>query len=207
MGRLRPILAAACLAAATPASGTPLDRWAPHISEAAARFGVPEAWIRRLIAAESGGRTMFEGRPITSRAGAMGLMQLMPETWKETRRHLRLGTDPHDPRDNILAGTFYLKMMYERFGYPGLFAAYNAGPARYARHVARGERLPGETIAYVAAVTGSENIGVPTARMRRDIFVVRRADGDEGIGAVAVTGEARSEGLFVSLSTVSTPRY
>jgi soluble lytic murein transglycosylase-like protein len=109
--------------------------------EASGRFGVPESWIRRVIRAESGGRTMMNGRPIVSHAGAMGLMQLMPGTWREMRAALRLGHDPHYPRDNILAGTAYLRAMYERFGYPGLFGAYNAGPARFAEHLRTGRRF------------------------------------------------------------------
>lgn len=124
---------------------------------------MPEAWIRHVIRAESGGRTHLNGRPITSRAGAMGLMQLMPATWAEIRARLRLGSDPHDPRDNILAGTFYLAEMHDRFGYPGLFAAYNAGPARYARHLATGEALPAETRAYVAQVAADASPGAAPA--------------------------------------------
>lgn len=85
----------------------------------------------------------------------MGLMQLMPGTWAQMRAALRLGADPHDPRDNILAGTAYLRLMYDRFGYPGLFAAYNAGPARYAVYLANGRKLPGETHAYLASVDGA----------------------------------------------------
>src|SRR3546814_7041331 len=42
--------------------------------------------------------------------------------------------------------------MYERFGYPGLFAAYNAGPARYAAHLRTGRTLPGETRSYLATL-------------------------------------------------------
>lgn len=84
----------------------------------------------------------------------MGLMQLMPGTWQEMRSAYGLGPDPHDPRDNILAGTAYLRAMYDRFGYPGLFAAYNAGPTRYIAHLRTGRRLPAETLAYTAAVTG-----------------------------------------------------
>ena len=129
-----------------------IDRWSGHIREASARFAIPEDWIRRVMRAESGGLTTLDGRPITSRAGAMGLMQLMPATWAEMRAAHRLGPDPHDPRDNILAGTAYLRAMYERFGYPGLFAAYNAGPARYAEHLKSGRRLPAETVTYAAAV-------------------------------------------------------
>jgi hypothetical protein len=85
----------------------------------------------------------------------MGLMQLMPGTWQAMRSAHGLGSDPDDPRDNILAGTAYLRAMYDRFGYPGLFAAYNAGPARYADHLARGRRLPSETVAYVAKVVSA----------------------------------------------------
>jgi len=149
---------AACLALlawSAPAAADPLARWEPHIAEASARFGVPAEWIRRVMRAESGGRTTLAGRPITSRAGAMGLMQLMPGTWHEMRLRLGLGPDPHDPRDNILAGTAYLRLMYDRFGYPGLFGAYNAGPARYARHRATGRPLPRETVGYLAVVAGS----------------------------------------------------
>lgn len=128
--------------------------WNAPIAEASARFGLPEPWIRRVILAESAGRTMQRGRPIRSRAGAMGLMQLMPGTWLAMRRAHGLGDNPDDPRDNILAGTAYLRAMYDRFGYPGLFAAYNAGPARYAEHLGRGRGLPAETLAYVAKIAG-----------------------------------------------------
>lgn len=145
-------LAALCLLWATPATADPLERWSAHIAEASSRFGIPVEWIRRVMQAESGGRTALRGRPIVSHAGAMGLMQLMPDTWREMRASLGLGHNPHDPRDNILAGTAYLGLMHDRFGYPGLFGAYNAGPARYARHLATGQKLPAETVAYVAAV-------------------------------------------------------
>lgn len=128
--------------------------WRVHVSDAAARFGLPEEWVLRVIAAESGGRTELGGRPITSHAGAMGLMQVMPATWASLRAKYRLGPDPHHPRDNIVAGTAYLRDMYDRFGYPGLFAAYNAGPGRYGEHLARGRPLPRETRDYVAKITG-----------------------------------------------------
>ncbi len=143
-----------CLALPAAPAAASVDRWSSLIAEASARFGIPEAWIRRVMAAESGGRTTLNGRPIESRAGAMGLMQLMPGTWRAMRAALGLGRDPHDPRDNILAGTAYLRAMYDRFGYPGLFAAYNAGPGTYSAHLAGRRRLPSETVVYVAAVTG-----------------------------------------------------
>lgn len=129
--------------------------WRLPIAEASARFGVPVAWIERVMRAESAGRTRLAGRPIVSPAGAMGLMQLMPGTSAEMRATHRLGDDPFDPRDNIIAGTAYLREMYDRFGYPGLFAAYNAGPKRYGDVLAGRATLPRETRLYLAAVSGA----------------------------------------------------
>lgn len=160
MAPLKLAAAVVALLLASPARADPVAQWQPHIAEASARFGVPADWIERVIRAESGGHTMRGGRPITSHAGAMGLMQLMPETWTEMRARLRLGSDPHHPRDNILAGTAYLRMMYDRFGYPGMFAAYNAGPGRYAAYLAGRLRLPGETVAYLQVITGRSNAPV-----------------------------------------------
>jgi len=154
VGALTRLAAVSALLLATPAAAQSVERWSGYIAEASARFGLPEPWIRRVMAAESGGRTVFRGRPITSPAGAMGLMQLMPGTWRDMRRAHGLGADPHNPRDNILAGAAYLRAMYERFGYPGLFAAYNAGPRRYGGHIVTGRTLPAETLAYVDAVSG-----------------------------------------------------
>ncbi|MDQ8757469.1 lytic transglycosylase domain-containing protein [Sphingosinicella sp. LHD-64] len=155
MGALKAAGTALALLAATPALADPVATWRPYIAEASARFALPATWIERVMLAESGGRTRLHGRPITSRAGAMGLMQLMPGTWEEIRVRYGLGADPHDPRANILAGTAYLRLMYDRFGYPGLFAAYNAGPGRYAAHLAGGRPLPGETRAYLAGMVGA----------------------------------------------------
>jgi soluble lytic murein transglycosylase-like protein len=152
-GVSRAVVALTALAWPAAAAGQSTAPWHAHIEEASARFDIPEAWIRRVMQAESGGRTRWRGRPIRSHAGAMGLMQLMPGTWRAMRSRHGLGADPDDPRDNILAGTAHLRAMHDRFGYPGLFAAYNAGPGRYATYLARGGRLPAETVAYVAKVT------------------------------------------------------
>jgi soluble lytic murein transglycosylase-like protein len=177
MGALRHLAVAASLAFASPAAAETVADWRPYIDEASARFGVPAAWIERVMRAESGGRTHRNGRPIRSSAGAMGLMQLMPGTWVEMRARLGLGSNPDDPRDNVLAGTFYLRLMYDRFGYPGLFAAYNAGPARYAEHIAGRRALPAETVGYLATVASSASTAtVAAARttLPQSIFAVRR---------------------------------
>ena len=178
-------------------------RWRPYASEASLRFGIPLAWIERVMRAESGGRTRIDGCPVVSRAGAMGLMQLMPGTWAEMRRTLGLGDDPHDPRDNIFAGTAYLRAMYDRFGYPGLFAAYNAGPARYAAYLHRRATLPGETRAYLVAVTGraaAELPGPDRAREHRaSSLFVRISRAAEAPASLETEGS--SSGLFVRLSS------
>ena len=127
-----------------------VERWRPYIVEASQRFGIPQAWIAAVMQAESAGATQRNGRPITSHAGAMGLMQVMPGTWATLRRQHGLGPDPHKPRDNILAGAAYLREMHDKFGYPGLFAAYNAGPGRYAEYLRTGRPLPAETRGYIA---------------------------------------------------------
>ncbi|PZU06774.1 lytic transglycosylase domain-containing protein [Sphingomonas sp.] len=174
------IVALAIVAAPIPAHAEIVSdrvaRWQPIVAEAAARFAIPEAWIIRVIRAESGGRVELDGRPIRSRAGAIGLMQLMPATWAAMRDAFRLGPDPDDPRANIMAGTAYLRLMYDRFGYPGMFAAYNAGPGRYAAYLSGKARLPSETIAYLAGVTGSlPSIPVaPATAPRQLLFVLRR---------------------------------
>lgn len=122
------------------------QRFATHIAEASQRFGIPEAWIRAVLDAESAHDT-----GAVSSAGAMGLVQIMPDTWAELRIQHRLGTDPYDPRDNILAGTAYLRQMLDRYdSVSAMLAAYNAGPGRYDEYVATGRALPAETRAYVA---------------------------------------------------------
>jgi soluble lytic murein transglycosylase-like protein len=122
------------------------DPFGAHISEASHRFGVPTALIRAIMRKESAG----DARAVSS-AGARGLMQIMPGTWDDLRARWSLGRDPFDPRDNILAGTAYLRELHDRFGSPGFLAAYNAGPARYEAYLA-GRPLPAETRAYVAAL-------------------------------------------------------
>jgi len=167
---LKTIGCAAALVVAMPARAESVADWRPWITEVSLRFGVPTAWIERVMQAETRGKTRLYGRPIRSSAGAIGLMQVMPGTWTAMRERLGLGSDPDDPRDNILAGTFYLRLMYDRFGYPGLFAAYNAGPGRYAAHLATDGALPGETVAYLRTVGG-----VPSAMSSPAVETPREA--------------------------------
>jgi hypothetical protein len=128
--------------------------WASLITEASQRFGVPAHWIRAVMQAESTGDT-----GALSPKGAMGLMQVMPETYAELRLRYHLGADPYEPRNNILASAAYLREMHDRFGPDGFLAAYNAGPGRYDDYLKRGRPLPEETRNYVAVLAPA--IGVP----------------------------------------------
>lgn len=174
------------LFAAPAAHGEAVSHWQPYITQASARFGIPETWITRVMRAESGGHIMRNGRPIRSRAGAMGLMQLMPGTWEEMRRDHRLGDDPDDPSDNILAGTAYLRQLYDRFGYPGMFAAYNAGPSRYARYLSTGRALPIETVAYLRSVSGTHLDVKQAAKLPLERLFAVRHEGDNGSATMPV---------------------
>lgn len=129
-----------------------LGRWDGIITEASQRFHVPKTWIVAVMRQESGGRTMLgEGVPIVSRAGAIGLMQMLPGTYVEMAAQYRLGDNPYEPRDNIMAGAAYLRWLHHKYGYPAMFAAYNAGPGRLEDHL-KGASLPAETRAYIGGI-------------------------------------------------------
>lgn len=123
------------------------DTFAGFVAEASHRFALPVSSIQAVMQAESGG----DVRALSPK-GAMGLMQIMPATWAALRQRYGLGADPYDPRDNITAGTAYLRELHDRFGERGFLAAYNAGPGRYEEHLATGRPLPAETLSYMATV-------------------------------------------------------
>jgi hypothetical protein len=100
----------------------------------------------------------------------------------------------------IAAERRYLLRMHDRFGYPGLFAAYNAGPGRYAEYLARARRRPAETLAYVAAL-GLARPNAPAsgqdAPLPSPLFVFR-AKGP--VGAAPASPAVGLSQLFVALS-------
>jgi membrane-bound lytic murein transglycosylase B len=131
-----------------------VNRWNPVVAEASRRFGVSADWIRAVIRQESGGRTVLAGNhPITSHAGAVGVMQMMPQTYRAMRVQYGLGANPANPHDNIIAGAAYLRTLYHRYGFPNMFAAYNGGPGKLEDHLQTGAPLPEETQNYIASVT------------------------------------------------------
>jgi Transglycosylase SLT domain len=169
------------------------------IDEAARRFGVPGLWIRFVMRSESAG----DARAVSPK-GAIGLMQIMPQTYARLREVYGLGADPFEPRDNILAGAAYLREMYDRYGTPGFLAAYNAGPGRYETYLATGRTLPEETRLYLdrlaPLIAGAqagrvETTADPFAWAAAPLFV-RRADPAADI-ANATALQPHSDGLFL----------
>jgi hypothetical protein len=113
-------------------------QYEPVIQQASKTYGVDPELIRAVIRAESN----FKNES-TSPKGAMGLMQIMPETAKD------LGIrDAYDARENIMGGTRYLKGLLDRYrgDVPTALAAYNWGMGNVER---RPEKLPRETQVYI----------------------------------------------------------
>jgi membrane-bound lytic murein transglycosylase B len=130
-----------------------IARWDPLIKQASKRFNVPQEWIRAVMRQESGGRTMLdENTRMVSTAGAMGIMQVLPQTYADMRAQYGLGADPYDPHDNIFAGVAYLSWLHGKYGYPAMFAAYNDGPGDLEAFQQGLRALPDETRNYVQSI-------------------------------------------------------
>lgn len=106
-------------------SSGPATQYDAIIKKASVTYGIPEKMIKAVIKQESN----FNNNA-TSHVGAAGLMQLMPAT----AQYLGV-TNTRDPEQNIMAGTKYLKQMYDKFGnYNLMLAAYNAGPGNVSKY-------------------------------------------------------------------------
>ena len=171
--------------------------WQPDIAAAAHRFDIPEAWIAAVMRAESGGQATMDGEPIRSPAGAMGLMQVMPQTYAALRARYRLGADPYAPRDNILAGAAYLRELLDRYGVPWFLAAYNAGPARLDAFLHTGRALPAETQRYLAVL--APQIGGMSGALQAAAATTGLSTKSAPEAPVWSPSDALSAGLFVTV--------
>jgi len=171
-----------------PTGGDARPTYDDLISEHAANNGVQPALVRAVIQVESG----FNPSAISVK-GAMGLMQLMPDTAAE------LGVfKPFDPEENIRGGVTYLRRLLDRYdGNEELaLAAYNAGPAAVDRY---GRRVPPyrETRNYVQKIRNTSPVSVAPSgppQPPRTIYrvVQQAADGREVVlftGVKPVSGE------------------
>ena len=102
------------------------QEYSEYVEQYAAEYGVPEAVVYAVIKTESG----FSSGAV-SEAGAVGLMQIMPDTFHWLLTMTRESLDSgmlYDPQTNIKYGTYYLSYLYLRYGsWDEVFAAYNAG--------------------------------------------------------------------------------
>ena len=175
--------ASASLADARDANGC-----ATYAQEAAARAALPLEMVTRVMRAESGGNALA-----VSPRGAIGCMQIVPATWATLTTRYGLGTDQFDARMNMIAGALYLAELRTRFGIPGAYAAYNAGPQRYIRFAANGVPLPAETVAYAARLGGA-GAGIikadVQARWQQAALFVARGSGMTKAGLAPPTSTA-----------------
>jgi hypothetical protein len=131
----------------------------------AERLGVDPQLALHVLYKETG--NLKNPETARSKAGALGVMQLMPRTAKE------LGVDPMNPEENIRGGVVYLKKMMDQFNDPTLaLAAYNAGPGRVNQILRSGrgiEALPRETQNYIRMADGGivafQNRGLVSSSM------------------------------------------
>jgi len=157
------------------------DDLASHIRDAAARYGVPERLVTALIAEES----QFNPRAV-SRRGAIGLMQLMPQTAE------LLGVrDSYDPLENLDAGVRYLRELLDRFdnNLPLVLAAYNAGEKAVVEY--RGVPPYPETRDYISRVL--QRVGDAAAPSARRPLAFSRKDPVLEVTAMAMSSPRRTE--------------
>lgn len=132
-------------AAQTPVS--PTEKFCHALREAAEASGIPVPFFARLIWQES----RFKSNEV-SQAGAQGVAQFMPETAAEVGLD-----DPFDPMKALPASAKFLRRLRDDFGNLGLAAAaYNAGPGRIQKWLAKESELPRETRDYVRIITGTK---------------------------------------------------
>ena len=141
-------------------------RWDSQISAAGEKYGVSSTLIAAMMSAESAGeQTDKSGKIVTSKKGALGLLQLMPDTAKD------MGVDPTDPVQNIEGGAKYLSQMLSKYGNePMALAAYNAGPGNVDAAIRKAKEendsvnwmkylpKPEETIPYVTKILRKADI-------------------------------------------------
>ncbi|QOZ46934.1 lytic transglycosylase domain-containing protein [Bradyrhizobium sp. CCBAU 53340] len=158
---------------------SPTEQFCRALKEAAEESGIPVPFFARLLWQES----RFKSNEV-SQAGAQGVAQFMPETAAE------MGLDdPFDPMKALPASAKFLRKLRDDFGNLGLAAAaYNAGPGRIQKWLAKESELPRETRDYVRIITGTK---AEDWIERSDALAIRidlpREAPCEGVGSLSKT--------------------
>lgn len=126
----------------------------PHIRATEAKYGLPSGLLDRMIQQESGGNP-----DAVSPKGALGLLQIMPNTARE------LGVDPRDPAQAVEGAAKYLARLNKNYAgdWARTLAAYNWGPGNLANYGM--DKMPEETRNYVAKLTPQGAAAKPGPRM------------------------------------------
>ncbi|MBR1127420.1 lytic transglycosylase domain-containing protein [Bradyrhizobium iriomotense] len=163
------------------APASPTEQFCHALREAAEASGIPVPFFARLLWQES----RFRSNEVSS-AGAQGVAQFMPETAAEVGLD-----DPFDPMKAMPASAKFLRKLRDDFGNLGLAAAaYNAGPGRIQKWLARESELPRETRDYVRIITGTraEDWTERSEALAIRIDLPREAP-CEGIGSLSKTND------------------
>ena len=141
--------------------------YSEYVEEYASEYGVPEYIVYSVIKVESN----FDSGSVSD-SGAVGLMQLMPDTFNWLLTMTKESFDSgmlYDPKTNIKYGTYYLSYLYLKYGtWDEVFAAYNAGPGKvdewleqdeYADSQGKLKSIPySETSKYVKKVNSASQV-------------------------------------------------
>lgn len=165
--------------AAVETQPSPTEQFCLALKEAAEESGIPVPFFARLLWQES----RFKSNEV-SQAGAQGVAQFMPETAAEVGLD-----DPFDPMKALPASARFLRKLRDDFGNLGLAAAaYNAGPGRILKWLAKESDLPRETRDYVRIITGTR---AEDWIERSDALAIRidlpREAPCEGVGSLSKT--------------------
>ncbi|MHC2621281.1 hypothetical protein ACVIW2_003313 [Bradyrhizobium huanghuaihaiense] len=180
------------------AAASPTEQFCHALKEAAEASGIPVPFFARLLWQES----RFRSNEVSS-AGAQGVAQFMPETAAEVGLD-----DPFDAMKALPASAKFLRKLRDDFGNLGLAAAaYNAGPGRIQKWLARESELPRETRDYVRIITGTraEDWTERSEALAIRIDLPREAP-CEGIGSLSKTKDVAWVPVNLTPSVVTTLR-
>jgi hypothetical protein len=141
---------------------------ADAIRTAAAKTGLPENLIESVMQTES----RFDPN-VVSKAGAKGLMQIMPGTMGDVGLAAK---DWNDPEKNTVAGAIYLKRLMAKYGVEGGLEAYNVGPEKYEK----GTYNHADAKKYAATILGRSNVNITADNFKANQGTANMSASEQG---------------------------